>query len=122
MNLRTHLEQIVEDRYKHQNNGMFRMASRILREWNLIEEIKDNEKETDYIIPCTWVMEGVFNVKAKTLEEAIQKVLNRSGDIPELPERCGRVDNSFSVCRVEAEEINVPIGSPVSEGPQRIFN
>ena len=56
-----------------------------------------------YEIPCSWEVYGTMEVKANSLEEAIE--LAEKDDYP-MPDAPDYVDGSFQVDRDIAEEIN----------------
>ncbi len=55
-------------------------------------------------IPVTWEMCGIAEIKAKTLEEALEQVQYHPDEVP-LPEDSAYVDGSFSLSMNEDQEI-----------------
>jgi len=56
-----------------------------------------------YRIPCSWQMYGVMDVKAESLEEAIEKA---RGDSTALPTNSAYVEASFEVDTEIVEDYN----------------
>ena len=56
-----------------------------------------------YRIPCSWQMYGVMDVKAESLEEAIEKA---RGDSTALPTNSAYVEASFKVDKDIVEDYN----------------
>ena len=66
----------------------------------------DNTKQPlgkTYRIPCSWQMYGVMDVKAESLEEAIEKA---RGDSTALPTNSAYVEASFEVDTEIVEDYN----------------